>query len=199
MVKAVPTLLAEAAIRHANLAAVIERSRDLCWWAQQLCLGVDPHRRTIRGAATEEAGLLVTMITGVSVCLECISKRSGIPVPRVDALLTTIIGNITLVVKTRRCDACLATKRTYCLATDGSNPNGEAATRPNGTQHAIRYFLGQHPGTAFCTECITARLFPGKNIDVAMRLLEGDGVHRRSGRCSTCGKMRLVASVPASN
>jgi len=194
-----PALLAEAAIRHADLAAVIERSRDLCWWGHQLCVGVDPRRRTIRGASTDDAVLLVTMITGMSSCLECISKRSGVPVSRVDALLTTISGNIALVVEARRCEACLETKRTYRLATDGSNPNGEAAARPNGTRHAIRRFLGQHPGTAFCMDCISATLFPGKNIDVAMRLLEGNGVQRRNGRCSTCGKMRLVAGVPSSN
>jgi hypothetical protein len=194
-----PTLVAEATIRHAELAAVIERSRDLCWWGHQLCAGLDPRRRTIRGASTDDAALLVTMITGVSVCLECISKRSGMPVGRVDALLTTISGNIALVVDTGGCEACLETRRTYRLATDGSNLNGEAATRPNGTRHAIRRFLGQRPGDAFCMDCISATLFPGKNIDVAMRLLEGNGVQRRNGRCSTCGKMRLVAGVPSSN
>src|SRR5207237_9972386 len=115
------------------------------------------------------------------------------------ALLTTIGGNIALVVETRRCDACLETERTYRLATDGSHPNGDATPRPNGTRHSIRRFLGEHPGSAFCTDCITAGLFPGKNIDVAMRLLEGNGVHRRNGRCSCCGKMRLVASLPSSN
>ena len=119
----IPTLLAEAAIRHANLAAAIERSRDLCWWGHQLCVGVDVRRRTIRGASTDDAGLLVTMITGVSVCLECIAKRSGVPGGRVDALLTTISGNIALVVDTRHCEACLETKRTYRLATNGSNPS----------------------------------------------------------------------------
>jgi len=194
-----PTLIAESTIRHAALAAVIERSRDLCWWGHQLCAGLDPRRRAIRGASTDDAGLLVTMITGVSCCLQCISKRSGMPEGRVDALLTTIGGNIALVVETRRCDACLETKRTYRLAVDGSHPNGDATTRPNGTRHSIRRFLGEHPGSAFCTDCITAGLFPGKNIDVAMRLLEGNGVHRRNGRCSSCGKMRLVASVLSSN
>ena len=83
-----------------------------------MCVPDNRQRRTIRGASTDDAGLVVTMITGASFCPECISKRIGVPVSRVDALLTTISGNIALVVEIRRCDACLETKRTYQLAAD---------------------------------------------------------------------------------
>ncbi len=193
------TLLAETVIRQADLAAAIERSRDLCWWGRQLCARTDPHRRSIRGGSIDDAGLVVTMITGVSFCPDCIAKRIGVPVSRVDALLMTITGNIALVVETRRCDACLETKRTYQLAADASRADAHVMTRSGGTRQAIRHFLGQRPGTALCTDCITVKLFAGKNIDVAMRVLEGNGVQRRNARCSGCGKLRLVAGVQLSS
>jgi hypothetical protein len=144
----------------------------------------------------DDAGLVIAMISGVSLCLECISKRSGVPAPRVDVMLTTVARTISLVVETGRCDACLETRRTYRLTAPAAHAN---ATRPRGTQHAILNFLRQCAGEAFCADCLAHRLFDGKNIDVTMRHLEGSGVHRRHARCSACGKLRLVASLPSSN
>jgi hypothetical protein len=69
--------------------------------------------------------------------------------------------------------------------------------RSRTTQQTILTFLRQHGGEAFCADCITRRLFDGRNIDVAMRHLEGSGVHRRHARCSACGKSRLIALLPA--
>jgi hypothetical protein len=197
----VPSLLAQAARLHADLETVIERSRDLCWWARQLRAGsASPARRAIRGGASVgDAALLMTLITGVPLCQACISHRSGIPASRVDDLLKNVRASIALCVTTRPCAACLETRRTYCL--DGAAAAGtREATLPNGTQHAILNLLGQQPGSAFCSDCIAAKVFTGKkNIDVAMRLLEGNGMYRRHDRCSACGKSRLVASLPSPN
>src|SRR3977135_1150364 len=86
-----PSLTARTARLHAELAAVIERSCDLCWWAQEVRAGSNPYGRAIRGGASvDDAALLVTMITGVSLCPACISHKSGIPVPRVDGLLKNV-------------------------------------------------------------------------------------------------------------
>jgi hypothetical protein len=141
--------------------------------------------------------MVVMTITGVGICPDCIAHRTGIPGPRVDDVLSRIARTIMLSVTTRACAACLKTTTTYCL--DGADGNGRRppkAVRPPGTQYAILNFLGQHPGKRFCADCVAATLFPGKNIDVAMRQVEGNGVHRRHGACSACGKLRLVASLP---
>jgi hypothetical protein len=140
------------------------------------------------------------MITRVSLCQECISHKSGVPMSRVDGILTTLAGTIVLSVGTRPCTACLETKTTYGFDGRATHPGARETRRPNGTQHAILNFLGQQPGNAFCSDCIAAKVFTGKkNIDVAMRLLEGNGMYRRHDRCSACGKSRLVASLPSPN
>jgi len=141
----------------------------------------------------------VAMITGVRLCPECIAHRGGMPVPRVETILTTVAGTIALSMETRPCFSCLEAKRTYRF--DGAAPHVGASetSRSNGTQPTILNFLAQHAGSAFCAACVSEKLFAGKDIDVAMRMLEGNGMYRRHGRCSACRKLRLVASLPASN
>jgi len=153
----------------------------------------------IRGGSSDDAAVVVTTITGVSLCLECVAKKSGVSLPRVDAILTVIAGTIALVVETRRCSACLETKTTFSFDSAAHRPGLDEATRPRVTQDAILRLLQQHPDRAFCAECISTRLFIGKNIDVALRHLEGNGMHRSHARCSACGKLRLVASMPSSH
>src|SRR5258708_4530821 len=86
-----PSLLAQTARLHAELAGVIERSRDLCWWARQLrAASISACRQPIRGGASaDDAAVVSATITRVSLCQECISHKSGIPTSRVDAILTT--------------------------------------------------------------------------------------------------------------
>ncbi len=197
-----PSLLAQTARLHAELAVVIERSRDLCWWARRLRnRSASACPRTIRGGASvDEAAAVLAMITRVSLCQDCICHKSGIPASRVDDILTTLAATIVLSVGTRPCTACLEAKTTYGFDGRATHPSTREVTRPNGTQHAILNFLGQQPGGAFCSDCIATKVFTGKkNIDVAMRLLEGNGMYRRHDRCSACGKSRLVASLPSPN
>jgi len=149
--------------------------------------------------AGDDAALLLTIITGVALCQECISRRSGIPIPRLDALLTSVATTIALGEVVRPCATCLETKRTYCLDGAGFHADTREPTRPNGTRRAILDFLAQHAGSAFCAACVSAAVLDGKDIDVAMRLLEGSGVPRRHARCLACGKLRLVASLPSQN
>jgi len=72
--------------------------------------------------------------------------------------------------------------------------NGAEKTRSL-TRDTIVRFLEEQRGEVFCADCITRRLCPGKNIDVAMRHLEGNGLRRRHGQCSACGKSRLVSGL----
>src|SRR5260370_4717493 len=185
-----PAVLAQTVTLRAELADVIERSRDLCWWGQQVRAAAAPSgRRMLRGGAPGDDGaLLMTIITGASLCQDCISRRSGIPIARVDAVLASVASTIVLAVVTRSCAACLATKRTYSV--DGAAPHADTE-RPNGTQRAILNFLRQHAGSAYCAACISAKVLDGKEIDGAMRRLGGNDVHRCQDRCSACRKLRL--------
>jgi len=67
---------------------------------------------------------------------------------------------------------------------------------PETTAQILR-FLHENAGMAFCTRCISERVFDGRNIDVAMRHAEARGMKRHHGQCSACGKPRLVAGVSA--
>ena len=62
---------------------------------------------------------------------------------------------------------------------------------------SIIEFLSHRAGEAFCTACLSRRLFNGRDIDAVMRHVEGFGVPRRHARCSECGHARLVASAIA--
>lgn len=137
------------------------------------------------------------MILAGTLCLDCITKKSGVPAARVEVILTTIAGTLTLVAQSGPCDACLETARTFHLDSAVAGPRIDGMTRRRVTQHAILRFLGEQTGKAFCADCISTRLFGGKNIDVAMRHLEGNGAVRRHGVCASCGKRRLVAGLPA--
>src|SRR6266542_3585041 len=194
-----PSLLAQAATLCADLGAVIEQTRDLLWSSRQRRRGSAPLRRPISGAAdhVEDAAVVLTMILASPLCLDCITRKSGVPAQRVEAILTTITGTLTLVARSGRCDACLETTRTFRLDSAAAGPRIDGTTRRRVTQHAILRFLGEQTGKAFCADCISTRLFGGKNIDVAMRHLEGNGALRRHGVCSSCGKRRLVAGLPA--
>ena len=76
------------------------------------------------GAPGDDGALLTTIITGASLCLDCISRKSGIPIAQVDAVLTSVARTIALAVVTRPCAACLETKRTYSL--DGASARTDA-------------------------------------------------------------------------
>jgi hypothetical protein len=193
-----PSLLAQATTLRADLAAVIERSRDLLWWSRQRRRGGAPLGRPIRGATdhVDDAAVVLTTIPASALCLDCITNKSGVPAARVEAILTTIAGTLTL---------GRAVRSLRRLSRDGTNvpprldrgrPAHRGTTRRRVTQHAILRFLGEQTGKAFCADCISTRLFGGKNIDGAMRRLEGNGAVRCHGVCASCGKRRLVAGLP---
>lgn len=158
-----------------------------------------PVVRPISGGAdhVEDTAVVLTMILGSSLCLDCIARKSGVPAPRVDAIITTISETVILIVGPGRCDACLETTRTFRIDSKVPGSRVDEVTRRRVTQHAILRFLGEQTGKAFCADCISTRLFGGKHIDVAMRHLEGNGAARRHGICSGCVKRRLVAGLPA--
>lgn len=157
----------------------------------------------VSGGDAEDGGdiaLVLTVVLGRSLCLECIAKKCGLPVPRASALLGTIAGSLKLNVGAGPCDGCLEPTQRFRLdspASDAPRPRSDETTRRRVTQHAILRFLREHAGQAFCADCISTRVLGGKSIDVAMRHLEGNGVDRRHGPCAGCGKRRLLARLPS--
>ena len=70
--------------------------------------------------------------------------------------------------------------------------------RPLTHHQAALKFLSEHPGQAFCAECIAAALsIAARTVYLAMLKIEGAGTRRTHGLCSSCGKDRLVSVVTA--
>jgi hypothetical protein len=182
----------DSARLQAQVGAALERSRALRWDTLAVCSRIRP----IQGGSDESAAV-VSVITGTALCHDCIAVKTGITVDQVATILTTVSTTISIAMSTRPCASCGEIKCTYCLEAPRS-PDG-APARPRTTQRTILEFLGAHGGSEVCAACISGTLFAGKDIDVAMRHLEGSGVLRRHGRCSTCGRLRLVASLSPLN
>jgi hypothetical protein len=185
-------LRVQSARLRAEAAAVIERSRALRWETLVACARIRP----ISGGS-DEPGLVVSVISGTSLCRDCIAAKTSLDADQVAAILTTVAATIAIAASTGQCAGCLETKQTFRLEVAGSRVAGES--RPRTTQQAILQFLRRHAGSAFCAACVSAKLFAGKDIDVAMRHLEGSGVLRQHGRCSECARARLVASLPGTS
>jgi len=192
-------LVARSTALSAELGMLIERSRagvgrarETVRQSRELALvAAYPHLRAIVGGSDgPDAALIAAAITGAPLCVDCIARKSGVPQPGVEAVLAVIGASISLIRRTESCAGCLAIAQVFGL------PNGGPK---RGTRGHIVRFLEEHPGGAFCADCIASHLFGTKNIDVALRQIEGGGVHRRYAACSACGKPRLVASVSSSN
>jgi hypothetical protein len=80
---------------------------------------------------------------------------------------------------------------------EGEDRKGRRALRCSAMtrSEAILRFLEQHRGEMFCADCLADALFPTKFVYSAIVQLEGAGTHRSEGRCSACGKRRLVSGV----
>src|SRR5207237_2213080 len=84
-------LCSETARLHAELADVLDHSRALRWQTLAACVRIRP----IRGGS-DHAAILVTIITGASVCLDCLSTKSGIPRAEVESILTGVAATISI-------------------------------------------------------------------------------------------------------
>jgi hypothetical protein len=103
------SLIARSRALVAELEALVDGSRSLVRRSLALC----PHRRTIGGGS--DAALITMMITGATLCLDCIAKKTGVPVPEVEAMLTGIAKTLKLSAAPGRCDACLGQTTVFCL------------------------------------------------------------------------------------
>src|SRR5262245_36926666 len=112
-----PSLLVQSAGLHADLAAIIERSRDLLWQRRSLRRRASPRLRQVCGGGSSAAVQITLMIAGASLCLDCIARKTGIPGGQVDSLLTTIGQTVQVDTGPGVCSGCLTATRVFRLAT----------------------------------------------------------------------------------
>ncbi len=72
--------------------------------------------RPIHGSPDGDAGIIVTTITGVSLCVDCVARRTGVSAPHVDAVLATIADTVKMSMGLGRCDGCLGRKMVFRIA-----------------------------------------------------------------------------------
>jgi hypothetical protein len=193
-----PSLLMRAATLHAELARACAVSRRLIERGHHRRLSSSyPRLRAISGGS--DAGLIAVVITGAALCLDCITKKTGVPAPEADALLVKIAATLKLVSLPGRCDSCLDQRTTFRLdrTVDGVAGAPMAPTRlPTDAASTVWRYLGDHRGQMFCTQCLTRALGVAGRLDRAVIAAEGRGAVRRYSGCTTCGKERLVTGLP---
>jgi hypothetical protein len=187
-----PSLLVDRLTINAELAATIERSRDLVWLGRALTSPDARYRPRppIGGGSDPDAALIVNALSGAALCLGCITTKLGVPPARAEALLA-VIGRTVKIGCHTHCRACLERKPAFTLSTRSS------VQRAPKQSEIIMEYLGRRRAEAFCAGCIAATLFAGKPVDNALRSLEGQGARRRHDVCSACGKVRLVSGLIA--
>jgi len=218
-----PLRRAETARLHADLQAIMERSRDLVWLSGRLVArararphiagssdGGDSVSRTIMekiASGVLPAETPVRMWAGLGRGRPCNACGNLVTVTEVEHELDFARGRTV-----RFHDACSETwrraisgatssigRRPGTRAISGGAADGSTTTPVRtGVTAAIAVvrYLAQHRGQAFCTKCLSAQLFGGRDIDVVMRRSEGHGVQRLHDQCSVCSQRRLVAALP---
>jgi hypothetical protein len=144
--------------------------------------------------AASDAELVTTIITGAALCIHCIAKRTGMPLPQVDTMLARIAMTVKLSVQPRRCSACLEDRMVFTFYRT-PEPSPRPVRRPANHTDALWLFLRNHRGRAFCTRCLATAIGATARIDRAVMDAEGRGAQRRYDRCSTCGRDRLVCGL----
>jgi hypothetical protein len=198
-------------------AAHIDRARELRGRARELCQAVRPILlesailrarsrelalvfRRIRGGSDLDSPFIVEIIAKGPMCLECLTKKTGIAPERITDVLRRVQTFIGIGTETARCEACLQVNTTYRLnghKTEAPLPSSSSRRGPSAPtrNEAVWLFLEAHRGQMFCTQCIATALFATKRIDRAVLGAEGRGALRRHGQCWTCGKDRLLCGL----
>ena len=170
---------------YADATTLIARSRGLCL----------VHRH-IRGASDLESPYIVELIATSPTCLECVARKTGIPVAQVESALRRIRAYMVVAVESRHCGGCLNVTTTYQLSRRDGHPLPEPARPMLVTQSEMIWrFLEGHRGQMFCTQCLSNAVMAVKRIDRAILRVEGRGARRQYGRCASCGKERLLCGL----
>ena len=79
-----------------------------------MALAAYPRIWPISGGS-EDVELITLILTGASMCAECIAKKTGVPFLRVEPILTRIGKTIRVMDSGTLCDACLTTRKVFRL------------------------------------------------------------------------------------
>jgi hypothetical protein len=63
-----------------------------------------------------DAGLVSSVLTDAALCVDCIVKKTGVPAPRVHAVLESIGRTVKVDSGGSLCSACMTVKRVFQLA-----------------------------------------------------------------------------------
>jgi hypothetical protein len=79
------------------------------------------HARLTGGCVTprnlpDDIALVTISISDATLCADCIAKKTGIPLARVEPLLIRIASTLRILSAAALCDACLTAKRVFRLA-----------------------------------------------------------------------------------
>lgn len=110
-----PSLLIDADRLREDLTDVAERSRDLCWWSSRLAVATRP-AWPIRGAAGDDVPLVTALGGSVTLCVDCLARKSGVPLGRVMPTMGRICETLRVDSGVALCDACLMARKVYRLA-----------------------------------------------------------------------------------
>jgi hypothetical protein len=156
--------------------------------------------RRISGSSDLDSPFIVEIISTSAVCLDCLARKTGIPLDRTSDAMERVRAIMAVLVAGGRCEACLRVTTVYRLAPPAAVPaanDGHARTVPAPlTQNeAIWRYLESRRGDMFCTQCIAGALSATRRIDRAVLAAEGRGALRRYGLCVACGKERLLCGL----
>jgi len=146
---------------------------------------------------THDVALIVgALADGAALCAGCILNKTSIPRIEVRSLIERAgkMGGIRTT--DVPCTVCLTTRKVYRLTT-ATVITAAPTQRPTTVAGRVLAFMHEHIGEEFCARCLSTRLVDGRDIDVALRYVEGRGIVRHHGRCAECGLKRLVAGVAA--
>jgi len=155
--------------------------------------------RRIAGGSDGE--LVSAIVTEAPLCIACLAGRTGVPRQQVDTVLSRIGRTIKLSVRPGRCAGCLEDKMVFALhrarrpADAPPDPAPQPAPAPGAYRAALWSFLVDHRGAMFCSRCLATAIGATSRIDRALMDAEGRGGRRRYGRCSVCGRERLVCGA----
>ena len=184
-------LMARAARSTATLKALCAESRRLIAQAARLCRMARP----IRGGSDLDLPFIVEIIVRTPMCLDCVSKKTGIPEARARESLLRIGSFMVVDIASGHCEGCLEVKTTYRVSDHAAHGNGDARPALVTQSEALWVFLTSHRGKMYCTQCIATALFATKRIDRAVLGAEGRGARRQYGTCAACGKERLLCGL----
>jgi hypothetical protein len=190
------SLLADHTEARAQLAVVLEQSLQLCAAGRDRRLS-SPYPLLRRISGGSDVALVTLAISGASLCLACLAKKTGIPAAQVEAALTTIATTLRFAAAPGRCGSCHEARTIFRLDRDGSEPRtiGDGASPArSGTDRLWRYLAGIR-GQMLCTRCLSLALGAVGRIDRAVMGVEGRGATRQYAPCSACGKERLVCGL----